>query len=230
MSSAEEMVNYTLSSIPATMTLTHHELFQDGRRSRRRCSHHQGSVHYHPVVTNIIIHGLNIHDCKQGGSAIHRTATGFPSSAAATFGWIATLSNCKDGLIDAIYGSTAITISNKYMSRHDKVMLLGHSDSYTRDKNMQVTIAFNHFSEGLVQRMPRCRHGYFHVVNNDYTRWEIKEVTKHEDATESEWKPWNWRSKGNLMVNGSRHRAPVFHRVTPRPLAWVPGLRHTLPR
>jgi len=34
-------------------------------------------------------------------------------------------------------------------------MLLGHSDSYTRDKVMQVTIAYNHFGEGLIQRMPR---------------------------------------------------------------------------
>lgn len=85
-------------------------------------------------------------------------------------------------------------------------MLLGHSDSYVRDKVMQVTIAYNHFGEGLIQRMPRllqlflkfsrndllllirpmfyidqkcpnlicrCRHGYFHVVNNDYTHWEM---------------------------------------------------------
>lgn len=36
-----------------------------------------------------------------------------------------------------------------------QVMLLGHSDSYTRDKLMQVTIAYNHFGEGLIQRMPR---------------------------------------------------------------------------
>lgn len=36
-----------------------------------------------------------------------------------------------------------------------QVMLLGHSDSYTRDKVMQVTIAYNHFGEGLIQRMPR---------------------------------------------------------------------------
>lgn len=34
-------------------------------------------------------------------------------------------------------------------------MLLGHSDSYVRDKLMQVTIAYNHFGEGLIQRMPR---------------------------------------------------------------------------
>ena len=83
-------------------------------------------------------------------------------------------------------------------------MLLGHNDDYTQDVKMQVTVAFNHFGEGLVQRMPRypkrseftsikhyssevykeknfnalmlkrrCRHGYFHVVNNDYTHWEM---------------------------------------------------------
>ena len=65
------------------------------------------------------------------------------------------LSNCADGLVDAIHGSSMITISNNYLTHHDKVMLLGHSDSYTQDKGMQVTIAFNHFGEGLVQRMPR---------------------------------------------------------------------------
>ncbi|KAI4342510.1 hypothetical protein MLD38_027132 [Melastoma candidum] len=193
-------------------------------------------------VSNIIIHGINIHDCKQGGNAMVRDSpqhygwrTLSDGDGMSIFGgshvWVdhCSLSNCKDGLIDAIHGSTAITISNNYMTHHDKVMLLGHSDSYTQDKNMQVTIAFNHFGEGLVQRMPRCRHGYFHVVNNDYTHWEMyviggsanptinsqgnrflapndrfnKEVTKHEDAPESEWKNWNWRSEGDLMMNGA---------------------------
>lgn len=36
-----------------------------------------------------------------------------------------------------------------------------------------MTVAFNHFGKGLVERMPRCRHGYFHVVNNDYTEWQL---------------------------------------------------------
>ncbi|KAK4370801.1 hypothetical protein RND71_010276 [Anisodus tanguticus] len=52
-----------------------------------------------------------------------------------------------DGLIDAIMRFTAVTISNNYMTHHDKVMLLGHSDSHVQDKNMQVTISFNHFGE-----------------------------------------------------------------------------------
>lgn len=32
---------------------------------------------------------------------------------------------------------------------------------------------------------------------------DSKEVTKHEDAPESEWKNWNWRSEGDLMLNGA---------------------------
>jgi pectate lyase len=119
-------------------------------------------------VTNIIIHGLNIHDCKRGGNAMVRDSpnhfgwrTVSDGDGVSIFGgahiWVDhnSLSNCNDGLVDAIHGSSAITISNNYMTHHDKVMLLGHSDSYTQDKNMQVTIAFNHFGEGLVQRMPR---------------------------------------------------------------------------
>ncbi|GLJ17476.1 hypothetical protein SUGI_0304230 [Cryptomeria japonica] len=188
-------------------------------------------------VTNIIIHGVHIHDCKPAGNTNVRSSPthyGFRTKSdgdgISIFGssaiWVdhCSLSSCADGLIDAIMGSTAITISNSFFTHHDKVMLLGHSDAYTEDVKMQVTVAFNHFGEGLVQRMPRCRHGYFHVVNNDYTHWEMyaiggsanptinsqgnrflapdyrfhKEVTKHQDSTEG-----NWRSVGDLMLNGA---------------------------
>ncbi|KAK8710264.1 hypothetical protein V6N13_145598 [Hibiscus sabdariffa] len=200
------------------------------------------TIHY---ASNIIVHGINIHDCKSGPSAIIRDSPEHAGHWRSSDGdgivvfnskhvWIdhCSLSNCQDGLIDVIHGSTAVTISNNYMTHHDKVMLLGHNDAYTQDKNMQVTVAFNHFGEGLVQRMPRCRHGYFHVVNNDYTHWEMyaiggsanptinsqgnrflapndrskKEVTKHEDAPENEWKSWNWRSEGDMMLNGAFFR------------------------
>ncbi|CAM8914542.1 unnamed protein product [Rhodiola kirilowii] len=39
----------------------------------------------------------------------------------------------------------------------------------------------------------------FLAPNDEFT----KEVTKHEDAPESEWKHWNWRSDGDLLLNGS---------------------------
>nr|XP_043634774.1 pectate lyase-like [Erigeron canadensis] len=193
-------------------------------------------------ATNIIIHGIHIHDCKQAGNAMIRDSPkhygwwtqsdGDGVSVIASKNiWIdhCSLSNCADGLIDVIYGSSFVTISNNYMTRHDKAMLLGHSDSFTPDKAMQVTVAFNHFGEGLNQRLPRCRHGHFHVVNNDYTHWVTyaiggsadptiysqgnrflapdngfeKQVTKHSDAAESEWKHWNWMSEGDLMLNGA---------------------------
>ncbi|XP_076883238.1 putative pectate lyase 15 [Bidens hawaiensis] len=191
-------------------------------------------------VTNIIIHGLHIHDCVPTGNALVRSSpyhfgwrTMADGDGISLFGashvWIDhnSLSNCSDGLIDAVIGSTAITISNNYFTNHNEVILLGHSDTYVRDKVMQVTVAYNHFGEGLVQRMPRCRHGYFHVVNNDYIHWEMyaiggsanptinsqgnkfvapdnpnaKEVTKRV-ITEG-MSDWNWRSDGDLMLNGA---------------------------
>ncbi|KAH7691860.1 Pectate lyase protein [Dioscorea alata] len=193
-------------------------------------------------ITNVIIHGVHIHDCKPTGNALLRSSpshygwrTMADGDAVSIFGsshvWIdqCSLSNCADGLVDAVMGSTAITISNNYFTHHNEVMLLGHSDSYETDKAMQVTIAFNHFGEGLVEGLIRCRHGYFHVVNNDYTHWEMyaiggsanltinsqgnrylaptnpfaKEVTKRVETAQGVWKDWNWRSEGDLLLNGA---------------------------
>lgn len=50
-------------------------------------------------------------------------------------------------------------------------MLFGKRETGKADEVMQVTVAFNHFGQGLVQRMPRVRWGFAHVVNNDYTHW-----------------------------------------------------------
>ncbi|KAL0435506.1 UNVERIFIED_CONTAM: putative pectate lyase 8 [Sesamum radiatum] len=130
-------------------------------------------------VTNIIIHGLHIHDCKPTGNAMVRSSpshygwrTRADGDGISIFGsshiWIDhnSLSSCSDGLIDAIMGSTAITISNNYFSHHNEVMLLGHSDSYSRDKVMQITKR---------------------IVNPD----------------DHKWKAWNWRSEGDLLLNGA---------------------------
>ncbi|KAI9156295.1 hypothetical protein LWI28_003995 [Acer negundo] len=193
-------------------------------------------------VSHVIIHNIHVHHCKPSGNTLiasSPTHVGFRgksdgdgiSISGSQKIWIdhCSLSYCTDGLIDAILGSTAITISNSYFSHHNEVMLLGHNDKYPLDTGMQVTIAFNHFGEALVQRMPRCRHGYIHVVNNDFTAWEMyaiggsanptvnsqgnrytappnddaKEVTKRVDTNEGEWTDWNWRTEGDVMVNGA---------------------------
>ncbi|KAM7526172.1 hypothetical protein LguiA_016074 [Lonicera macranthoides] len=193
-------------------------------------------------ISNVIIHNIHIHHCYQSGNTNVRSSpthfgyrTKSDGDGISIFGsrdiWIdhCTLSHCKDGLIDAVMGSTGITISNNFFSHHNEVMLLGHSDDYLPDTGMQVTIAFNHFGQKLIQRMPRCRRGYIHVVNNDYTRWEMyaiggsgnptinsqgnrytapsdrnaKEVTKRVDTATAKWMDWNWRSEGDVMVNGA---------------------------
>jgi pectate lyase len=41
------------------------------------------------------------------------------------------------------------------MTNHNDVMLFSSSDSHPEDQIMQITVAFNHFGRGLVQRMPR---------------------------------------------------------------------------
>ncbi|KAM1377577.1 hypothetical protein EV1_038689 [Malus domestica] len=193
-------------------------------------------------VKNVIIHNLHIHDNKAGNGGMIRDSVNHYGQRTRSDGdgismygasnvWIdhVSASNCEDGLIDAIQGSTAITISNCHFTNHNDVMLFGSSDSNSQDEVMQITIAFNHFGQGLTQRMPRCRWGFFHVVNNDYTHWLMyaiggsqhptiisqgnrfiapsneasKEVTKREYAAENVWKSWNWRSENDLMVNGA---------------------------
>jgi len=137
-------------------------------------------------VSNVIVHNVHVHDCVPAGDADVRSSpthygwrTRSDGDGISLFGardvWVdhCALWRCADGLVDAIMGSTAITVSNSYFAHHDEVMLLGASDAYLPDSAMQVTIAFNRFGPGLVQRMPRCRRGYFHIVNNDYTSWEM---------------------------------------------------------
>ncbi|VFQ84813.1 unnamed protein product [Cuscuta campestris] len=187
---------------------------------------------------NFILHGVSIHDCQVGGDERIGEAGYFQRSDGdgiqvyqSSDVWIdhCYFSNAVDGLVDVIQGSTAVTISNNLFTNHNKVMLLGQSDE-GHDTNMKVTVAYNVFGEGLTQRMPRCRQGYFHVVNNYYpSGWNeyaiggssnptIKsqgnvfvapsnrdhwEVTSREDVPESEYKIWNWASEGDMMVGGA---------------------------
>ncbi|XVF85995.1 hypothetical protein PTKIN_Ptkin17bG0165400 [Pterospermum kingtungense] len=193
-------------------------------------------------VKNVIIHGIHIHDITKGSGGLIRDGedhfgqrTQSDGDGVSLFGatniWLDHLSmyNCFDGLIDAIKASTAVTISNCHFTNHNEVMLFGASESHSEDKKMQITVAFTHFGKGLVQRMPRCRWGFIHVVNNDYTHWLMyaiggssaptiisqgnrfvapanaaaKAVTKRDYAPQEVWKSWDWRSVGDLMVDGA---------------------------
>lgn len=106
-----------------------------------------------------------------------------PSMAGTRSGCTIALFHYADGLIDTIMGFTAITISNIHFSHHNDVMLLRHNDDYLLDTGMQVTITFNCFREELVQRMPRYCQGYFNVVNNDFTSWEMYAIGSSANPT-----------------------------------------------
>ncbi|XP_024019802.1 probable pectate lyase 9 [Morus notabilis] len=134
--------------------------------------------------SNIIIHGLHIHDCRPQAPSLVMNPDGKVVPLGQVDGdairlvsaskvWIDhnTLYQCQDGLLDVTRGTTDITISNNWFRDQDKVMLLGHDDGYVLDKNMKVTVIYNHFGPNCNQRMPRLRHGYAHVVNNMYNGW-----------------------------------------------------------
>nr|CAN69905.1 hypothetical protein VITISV_001007 [Vitis vinifera] len=85
-------------------------------------------------VKNVIIHGLHIHDIVSGSGGLIRDSVdhfGYRSRSdgdgisiyGSSHVWIDhnSMSNCKDGLIDAIQGSTAITISNNHFTKHNEV-------------------------------------------------------------------------------------------------------------
>ncbi|XP_077247291.1 pectate lyase-like [Tasmannia lanceolata] len=214
----------------------------DGRGHQVRIAYGAGiTIQY---VKNVIVHNIHIHDIKAGqGGMIRDSPTHYglrgrsDGDGISIFGsahiWIDhnSMSNCYDGLIDAIEGSTAITLSNNHFTDHNEAMLMGASDKNSNDSIMQVTVAFNHFGRGLTQRMPRCRWGFFHVVNNDYTHWNMyaiggsqhptiisqgnryistphgnKEVTKRDYAPDNVWSKWTWRSEGDLFMNGAYFR------------------------
>nr|KJB67544.1 hypothetical protein B456_010G197200 [Gossypium raimondii] len=109
-------------------------------------------------ATDIIIHGLRIHHCKAQPPS---TVIG-PNAKVIPLGQM-------DG--DAIRLVTArkVWIDHNTLNQ-DKVMLLGHDDGHLRDKNMKVTVIFNHFGPNCNQRI--VRHGYAHEANNFYQGWE----------------------------------------------------------
>ncbi|KAI8533876.1 hypothetical protein RHMOL_Rhmol10G0043500 [Rhododendron molle] len=193
-------------------------------------------------VKNIIIHNIFIHDIVVTPGGLIRDSvdhiglrTVADGDGISIFGaeniWLDHLSmkKCADGIIDAVEGSTGITISNCHWTDHDHVLLFGARDTATMDDSMRITVIYNHFGKRLVQRMPRVRSGIVHVINNDYTHWEMyaiggshhatiisqgnryiapprpefKEVTHRNDAPEAEWRTWTWRSQGDLFKGGA---------------------------
>ncbi|KAK9117792.1 hypothetical protein Scep_015885 [Stephania cephalantha] len=204
-------------------------------------------------VHDVIIHGLRFHHCRAqppgtvmgpGWKAVQLGKV--DGDAIRVIGsskvWIDhnTLYRCQDGLIDVTYGSTDITISNNWFREHDKVMLLGHDDSYGRDRDMRVTVIFNKFGPNCNQRMPRVRHGYAHIANNMYQGWGEYAIGGSMNPTirtesnlfissssssttkkqlEVTWKQvgygWNFKSVKDVLINGAYFSKSVSRTGSP---------------
>jgi len=219
----------------------------DGRGSRVHIAN--GACFFVHEAENVIIHGLLFHHCQGQTPATVMGPKGLLSLgkidgdairiSGSSKVWVDhnTLFRCQDGLIDVTLGSTDVTLSNNWLRDHDKVMLLGHADDYVHDKNMKVTVVFNHFGPNCNQRMPRVRWGYAHVVNNLYQGWKqyaiggssnptIKSEANYFIAPTQTSKKvtskvnglgqfWNFKSVGDYFENGAMFKS-TGERVKPK--------------
>jgi pectate lyase/pectin methylesterase-like acyl-CoA thioesterase len=86
---------------------------------------------------------------------------------------------CHDGAIDITRGANYVSVTYNLLDRHDKTMLIGHSDGNTADSGrLKITIANNVFT-AISQRSPRVRFGQVHVFNNYYAGSTTASVYPH---------------------------------------------------
>jgi pectate lyase/pectin methylesterase-like acyl-CoA thioesterase len=89
---------------------------------------------------------------------------------------------CHDGAIDITRGANYVTVSFNVVEKHDKVLLIGSSDTGTTAAadtgRLKVTVANNVFRD-VVQRVPRVRFGQVHVFNNYHVGDKAAAVYDH---------------------------------------------------
>jgi len=86
---------------------------------------------------------------------------------------------CHDGALDITRGANYVSVTYNVFDRHDKTMLIGHSDSNTADiGRLKITIANNVFT-AVTQRSPRVRFGQVHVFNNYHVGSKTASVYAH---------------------------------------------------
>jgi pectate lyase/pectin methylesterase-like acyl-CoA thioesterase len=90
---------------------------------------------------------------------------------------------CHDGAIDITRSANYVSVTYNVFDRHDKTMLIGHSDSNTADiGRLKVTISNNVFT-AITQRAPRVRFGQVHVFNNYHVGSKTAAVYSHSYST-----------------------------------------------
>lgn len=82
------------------------------------------------------------------------------------------ISDGQDGNLDITNGATNVTVTwtkfsyTALSSNHQYCNLIGSSATKTADTVIKVTMAWNWWADGVVERMPRVRFGKVHVINN----------------------------------------------------------------
>jgi pectate lyase len=92
-----------------------------------------------------------------------------------------TITNCYDGALDVTHTASYVTLSWNHFYNHNKLCLMGHSDSQTSDVTMKVTYHHNYF-DSTEQRHPRVRYGKAHVYNNYYRKIGLYGVSSNDGA------------------------------------------------
>lgn len=119
------------------------------------------------VIRNVAVWGPGANDID-GNDPIHIEGTGAKNI------WIdhCLVSDGQDGNLDITNSATNVTVTwtkfsySALSSNHQYCNLIGSSATKTADTVIKVTMAWNWWADGVVERMPRVRFGKVHVVNN----------------------------------------------------------------
>ncbi len=122
-------------------------------------------------ANNIIIRNMKI----QGPGSVDVNGVDCITIDGASNVWIdhCDIYDGQDGNMDIVNGANYVAVTwckfhyTSASTNHQFCNLLGNSDTKTTDRGkLKITMMYNWWAEGCVERMPRVRFGQVHVVNN----------------------------------------------------------------
>ncbi len=122
-------------------------------------------------TSNVIVRNMKI----QGPGSVDVNGVDCITIDGATNVWIdhCDLYDGQDGNMDIVNGANYVAVTwckfyyTSASANHQFCNLLGNSDTKTSDRTkLKITMMYNWWGTGVVERMPRVRFGQVHVVNN----------------------------------------------------------------